>query len=222
VSERILEASKIEVALGGEPILKGASLHLARGEKLAMLGPSGSGKTTLLHVLSGSRIPDQGQVKLLGKTVDKMSDAQRAKMRRGSLGILAQDLTLLGALSAERNVAMALVVGGQSVPEALSEARAKLESLGLSDRLHVRAKDLSRGQKQRVALARALVGTRTLLMLDEPTTALDASSRDSVLEELDGRVQGGASVLLVTHDPVVAEWADRCLVMRDGVLEEVS
>jgi putative ABC transport system ATP-binding protein len=222
VSQRILTASEIEVALGGEPILKGASMHLERGEKLAMLGPSGSGKTTLLHVLSGSRIPDSGRVELLGKQVDEMSDSERAKMRRGSLGILAQDLTLLGALSAERNVAISLVVGGLSVPEALGEARKKLDSLGLNDRLHVHARDLSRGQKQRVALARALVGTRTLLMLDEPTTALDASSRDAVLEELDGRVQGGASVLLVTHDPVVAEWADRRLFMREGVLEEMA
>jgi putative ABC transport system ATP-binding protein len=222
VTERILDAMEIEVALGGEPILKGASLHLGRGEKLAMLGPSGSGKTTLLHVLSGSRIPDAGRVRLLGKQVDEMSDGERAKMRRGSLGILAQDLTLLGSLSAERNVAISLVVGGLSTSDALTEARKKLDSLGLSDRLHVNAKDLSRGQKQRVALARALVGTRTLLMLDEPTTALDASSRDAVLEELDVRVQGGASVLLVTHDPVVAEWSDRRLFMRDGVLEEIA
>ena len=112
-------------------------------------------------------------------------------MRRGSLGILAQDLSLLGALSAEKNVAMALVVGGQDVPSALSEARTKLDSLGLSERLHVSARDLSRGQKQRVALARALVGTRTLLMLDEPTTALDPASRDAVLEELDVAVVDG-------------------------------
>ena len=143
-------------------------------------------------------------------------------MRRGSLGILAQDLSLLGALSAEKNVAMALVVGGQDVPSALSEARTKLDSLGLSERLHVSARDLSRGQKQRVALARALVGTRTLLMLDEPTTALDPASRDAVLEELDIRVQGGASVILVTHDPVVSEWADRRVFMRNGVLEDVK
>ena len=218
----VLDAADVHVALGGEPILKGASLVLSRGEKLAMLGPSGSGKTTLLHVLSGSRIPDSGTVTLMGSRVDHMADAERAAMRRGSLGILAQDLSLLGALSAEKNVAMALVVGGQSVSSALAEARTKLNSLGLSERLHVSARDLSRGQKQRVALARALVGTRTLLMLDEPTTALDPSSRDAVLEELDIRVQGGASVILVTHDPVVAEWSDRRVFMKDGVLEDVS
>ena len=218
----VLEAEEVHVALGGEPILKGASLYLRGGEKLAMLGPSGSGKTTLLHVLSGSRIPDSGIVKLMGRRVDQMADSERAAMRRGSLGILAQDLSLLGALSAEKNVAMALVVGGQDVPSALSEARTKLDSLGLSERLHVSARDLSRGQKQRVALARALVGRRTLLMLDEPTTALDPASRDAVLEELDVRVQGGASVILVTHDPVVSEWADRRVFMRNGVLEDVE
>ena len=151
-----------------------------------------------------------------------MADSERAAMRRGSLGILAQDLSLLGSLSAEKNVAMALVVGGQEVSEAIAEARTKLDSLGLSQRLQVAAKDLSRGQKQRVALARALVGTRTLLMLDEPTTALDPSSRDAVLEELDARVQRGASVILVTHDPVVAEWADRRVIMREGTLEDVE
>jgi putative ABC transport system ATP-binding protein len=222
VSDTVLTAAGVAVALGGEAILKGAGLHLSRGEKLAILGPSGSGKTTLLHVLTGSRIPDAGRVELMGHEVGKMTDAQRARMRRGRLGILAQDLSLLGALSAERNVALALVVGGLKVTDALTEARTKLKSLGLEDRLHVAAKDLSRGQKQRVALARALVGQRHLLMLDEPTTALDAESRDEVLEELDGRLESGASVLLVTHDPVVSQWADRRLFMRDGVLEEVA
>ena len=159
---------------------------------------------------------------LMGQDVRKMADSRRAMLRRSGLGILAQDLSLLGALSAEKNVAMALIVAGIEVPIARNEARKKLESLGLGHRLNVAARDLSRGQKQRVALARALVGQRKLLMLDEPTTALDSVSRSGVLEELDGRVRGGASVLLVTHDPVVSEWADRRLFMRDGQLEEVE
>ena len=193
----MLTAEDVEVALGGEPILKGASLTLRHGEKLALLGPSGSGKTTLLHVLSGSHIPDQGHVTLMGQMVRKMSDSRRAELRRSTFGILAQDLSLLGALSAEKNVAMALVVGGIEVGPARAEARKKLEGLGLGNRLHVAARDLSRGQKQRVALARALVGQRKLLMLDEPTTALDSVSRDGVLEELLLRCRLGL-VLIIT------------------------
>ena len=106
----MVEAEDIRVSLGGEPILKGASLRLERAEKLALLGPSGAGKTTLLHVLSGSRIPDAGRVRLMGCSMEEMSDSGRAALRRGRLGILAQDLTLLGALSARKNVAMALII----------------------------------------------------------------------------------------------------------------
>lgn len=202
--------------------LRGVSLDVFPGELVAVMGPSGSGKSTLLNVAGGLDRPTSGSV-VIGDTDLSTLDAHGlAKLRRRRVGFVFQDYNLIPSLTAAENVALPLELDGESARRARRRAR---EALGLLDLLELadRYPDaMSGGQQQRVAIARALVGTRRLVMADEPTGALDSHTGEEVLRVLRSRCDGGASALLVTHEARHAGWADRVIFLRDGVVVDAT
>ena len=197
-------------------MLAGVELDLAPGSLTVLSGPSGCGKTTLLHALCGLLPLDNGQIRVGGIRV---TEENATELRRTTLGLLTQDLHLLGALDPVRNAALPLLLNGVSPTEACATAQSLLEDLGLDPARAPTTERLSRGQRQRVALARALVLPRPVLLLDEPTSAGDPETRDAILVRLRGLADGGAAVLLTTHDTDLAPRGDRHLRFVDGTLE---
>jgi putative ABC transport system ATP-binding protein len=198
-------------------VLRGASLHLARGEVVTLEGPSGSGKTTLLSILGCLLGATGGRVEIAGESLDATRPARLQAVRRRHIGFVFQQFNLFPALSALENVEYALNLKGVSGGAARSEARALLERVDMADRAGFLPRDLSGGQKQRVAIARALVASPSLILADEPTANLDSSVAGQVLDlfaELARREQ--RSLLIVTHDPRVRRVADRVLAISDG------
>jgi len=191
-------------------------LEVAAGEVVSVMGPSGSGKTTLLALAGGLDAATTGEVLVEGTSLTSMSRGERAALRRRSVGYVFQELNLLPALTAAENVALPRELDGLSARAARREALEALASLeldGVADRF---PDDLSGGQQQRVAIARALIGERRLLLADEPTGALDTVAGEGVLRLLRARADAGAAVVLVTHEPTHAAWADRVVFLRDG------
>lgn len=196
--------------------LRGAALTLERGRWIAVSGPSGSGKSTLLHVLCGLLEPTGGKVMVDGRDVTRLDEAGRSEFRRTSLGVVMQRDNLHPALSALENVALPLRLNGVSHREARRRAAEALERVGLAGRAKHRPKQLSGGEAQRVAIAVALVPDPKILVADEPTGELDTVTTKAVLDILDAVRSSGTAVLTVTHNHLVADQADRCLIMRDG------
>ncbi|QWW19355.1 ABC transporter ATP-binding protein [Schaalia sp. 19OD2882] len=196
--------------------LSGVDLTLRAGELLAVMGPSGSGKSTLLHVAGSLEIPTEGRVWLGGEDVTAMSEHDRARVRRRSVGYVFQEANLLPGLSTAENVALPLELDGTPSAEAMEAALSALEAVGIGDLCHRFPDELSGGQAQRAAIARALVGQRSLLLADEPTGALDLAGGDQVMVLMRDHVDAGAAGLLVTHEARFAAWADRTLFLRDG------
>jgi putative ABC transport system ATP-binding protein len=181
------------------------------------MGPSGSGKSTLLHCLAGILVPDAGEVRLAGRRVDTLSEAERSALRRDRFGFVFQFGQLVPELTAEENVALPLLLRGVRRSAALAEARAWFGRLGLDGLQGRRSGELSGGQAQRVALARGLVGRPEVLFADEPTGSLDSLTGEQVMDLLVGAAaECGTTVVLVTHDARVAAYADREVVVRDG------
>jgi putative ABC transport system ATP-binding protein len=199
------------------PALRGASVSVAQGEILAVMGPSGSGKSTLLHCLAGILVPDSGEIWFDGQRVDTLPEQARSALRRERFGFVFQFGQLVPELSAEENVALPLLLGGMRRRDALSEARAWFERLGLAGMEDHRSGEMSGGQAQRVALARGLVARPAVLFADEPTGSLDSLTGELVMELLTSSARRqGTTVVLVTHEPRVAAYADREVVVRDG------
>lgn len=196
--------------------LSEVSLSVAPGEFVAIMGASGSGKSTLLHLAGGLDRPTSGDVLVDGRSLQGMSAATIARLRRATIGYVFQDFNLLPALTALENISFPLELGGMSVRRARTAALHALETVGLAVLAHRRPEDMSGGQAQRVAIARALVGERSLLLADEPTGALDSGTSQSIAEILRSRADAGASVVLVTHEARLAAWADRTIHLRDG------
>jgi len=216
-SDTILEARGVVVAFGNTPALRGADLTVTRGEILAVTGPSGSGKTTLLHCLAGIITPDAGEVRFEGTRVDTMGETARSLLRRDRFGFVFQFGQLVPELTAEENVALPLLLGGTRRAAALVEARTWFPRLRLEGLEKRRSGELSGGQAQRVALARGLVGRPRVLFADEPTGALDSLTGELVMDLLvTAAREQGTSVVVVTHSPRVAAYADREVVVRDG------
>jgi putative ABC transport system ATP-binding protein len=213
----ILEARNVQLSFGATPALRGATLTIAKGEILAVMGPSGSGKSTLLHCLAGILKPDQGEVLFAGRRVDTMGEQARSSLRRDHFGFVFQFGQLVPELTAEENVALPLLLGGARRPQALHDARAWFEPLGLGGLERRRSGELSGGQAQRVALARGLVSRPEVLFADEPTGSLDSLTGEQVMELLVSAThRQGTTVVLVTHEARVAAYADREVVVRDG------
>ena len=204
---------------GGAPqeLWRGLELTVAEGEFVAIEGQSGSGKSTLLHILGGLDRTYEGEVRILGEDLRGLSDARLAALRHARIGFIFQSFNLLPELTALENVLLPDFFG-DGVPEADRRAREALERVGLSDKARARPTALSGGERQRVAIARALLSRPPLLLADEPTGNLDATTGHGVIELFRELHRGGMTLLMVTHEVRVSRAASRVLLLRDGAL----
>jgi putative ABC transport system ATP-binding protein len=210
---------------GGETAvhaLRGVTLSVEAGELVAVMGPSGSGKSTLLNLAGGLDRPTEGEVVVDGTQLGGLSRRALAALRRRRIGYVFQDLNLLAALTAAENVALPLELDGVGARQARRRALAALADVDLDGHGERFPDELSGGQQQRVAIARALVGTRRLVLADEPTGALDSQTGEAVLRLLRAKVDAGAAGVLVTHEARHAAWADRVVFLRDGLIVDTS
>jgi putative ABC transport system ATP-binding protein len=219
----IIEARDVVRSFGRTPALQGANLSVAAGEILAIMGPSGSGKTTLLHCLAGILVPDEGEIHFEGRRVDTLGETERSTLRRDRFGFVFQFGQLVPELTAEENIALPLLLGGARRAAALKEAGTWFERLGLEGLEKRRSGELSGGQAQRVALARGLIARPEILFADEPTGSLDSLTGEHVMDLLvTAAREQGSTVILVTHEPRVAAYADREVIVRDGKASSFS
>ena len=201
------------------PVLRGLSLRMAPGEFLALMGPSGSGKSTLLNLIAGLDRPTSGEVIVGGAPIHRLSERKLAGWRSRNIGFVFQFSNLLGALSAERNVGVPLLLTSFSARERRRRVEIALQIVGLADRARHRPRELSGGEQQRVGIARALVNDPMLLVCDEPTGDLDRATSNEILDLLVALNRDqGKTILMVTHDPMAAERASRTLQLEDGRL----
>ncbi|MFH1077710.1 MAG: ABC transporter ATP-binding protein [Patescibacteria group bacterium] len=202
-------------------VLREVSFHIGKGEFVAIMGPSGSGKSTLMHILGALDTATSGTYLLDGQDVSSLGADELARIRRAKIGFVFQSFHLLPRATVLRNVALPLVYAGVDREERERRAIAALEASGLDETKHRNlSNQLSGGQMQRVAIARALVNDPAIILADEPTGNLDSKTGDLVLETFQRLHQQGRTVILITHEPYVAEHAARVLVIRDGELVE--
>lgn len=200
--------------------LDGVTLDIEAGSFVAIMGASGSGKSTLLNVLGCLDRPDTGQYRLAGEAVDSLAPDALAQVRNRRLGFVFQQFNLLPRTSALENVELPLVYAGVAAPERRERAAEALTRVGLADRAHHTPAQLSGGQQQRVAIARALVNRPSLILADEPTGALDTRTSEDIMRLLAELNAQGITIVMVTHENDIADWAQRRLVFRDGRLTE--
>jgi putative ABC transport system ATP-binding protein len=208
--QKIYHVGDVEV-----PALRGVDLDVRRGEFLSIIGPSGSGKSTLFHILGGLAPPSAGEVLIEGVDLRKLTESERTEMRQKKVGFVFQKYNLLPTLTAKDNIAIAQALSGTySPPPNFDEI---LQLLGIKQRLNHKPRALSGGEQQRVAIARALVNQPAILLADEPTGNLDTANSNAVLEILrDLNKRQHQTILMITHNPEAAAFADRIVAMRDG------
>ena len=198
------------------------SLSVAKGEMLFLTGRSGAGKTTLLRLLSRIDHPDKGLVEIDGMDLGKLSRGNIQRLRR-RIGIAFQDFKLLQERTVDRNIALAMEVAYQKKSFIRKQIKELLERLGLSDKQHTKAADLSRGEQQRVAIARALANNPDLILADEPTGNLDGETTRQVMELFHDQLQRGATILIATHDPsIYTDTEHRVIELKDGRVSGVT
>jgi putative ABC transport system ATP-binding protein len=198
--------------------VRSISLTVQPGEFVAVMGSSGSGKSTLLNLAGGLDSPTAGAVYVAGHDLSKLSITDLAAVRRRHVGYIFQRLNLLPTLTALENVMMPLELDGVRPKEAQRQAIDALVAAGIGEQANRYPDNLSGGQQQRVAVARAIVGERTLILADEPTGALDTTTGERVMDLLATQCEQGRAVILVTHEPRFASYADRVINLRDGLL----
>ncbi|MFM9881056.1 MAG: ABC transporter ATP-binding protein [Burkholderiaceae bacterium] len=202
--------------------LRGVSLDIAEGEFVAIMGASGSGKSTLMNILGCLDLPTSGHYRLADEAVEGMAADQLASIRNRRIGFVFQQFNLLPRTSALENVELPMVYAGLRSAERRAKAMSALQKVGLGERFHHTPAELSGGQQQRVAIARALVNHPQLILADEPTGALDSQTSEDIMHLLTDLNAQGMTVVLVTHESDIAEWARRKIVFRDGhILEDV-
>ena len=211
---------KREYDMGGEIVraLRGVDLAIQRNEYVAIMGPSGSGKSTLMNVIGCLDTPSEGEYWLNGTRVSSMSDDELARVRNKEIGFVFQTFNLLPRATALHNVELPLVYAGVSGDERKRRAREALARVQLDDRMHHRPNELSGGQRQRVAIARALVNNPSILLADEPTGNLDSTTSEEIMRVFESLAAQGQTVIMVTHEPDIAQHARRIVVLRDGLI----
>ncbi len=204
--------------MGSETVaaLNGVDLKIDSGEFVALMGPSGSGKSTLMNILGCLDRPTVGSYKLLGNEVSKLSDDELAAIRNKTIGFVFQNFNLLPKLTSLENVALPAVYAGIGTKKRLELAMDALKKVSLEDRAEHLPSELSGGQRQRVAIARAIAMKPSIIMADEPTGNLDTKSTGEIMEIFRGLHAAGSTIILVTHEPDIAQAADRQILVKDG------
>ena len=204
------------------PVLHGIDLQVNKGEFVSIMGPSGSGKSTFMNILGCLDRPTTGSYRLNGDEVATLSDDELAFVRNKQIGFVFQSFNLLTKLTALENVALPMIYAGMDKKSRNERAAALLSSVGLGDRMDHLPSELSGGQRQRVAIARALANNPAIIMADEPTGNLDSKSTIDVMNIFRGLYEEGRTIILVTHEPEIATYASRNVVLRDGLIVEDS
>ena len=204
------------------PVLHGIDLQVNKGEFVSIMGPSGSGKSTFMNILGCLDRPTTGSYRLNGDEVATLSDDELAFVRNKQIGFVFQSFNLLTKLTALENVALPMIYAGMDKKSRNERAAALLSSVGLGDRMDRLPSELSGGQRQRVAIARALANNPAIIMADEPTGNLDSKSTIDVMNIFRGLYDEGRTIILVTHEPEIATYASRNVVLRDGLIVEDS
>jgi len=200
-------------------VLKGINLDIHNNEYVALMGPSGSGKSTLMNILGCLDSPSSGRYVLNGQDVSKMADDDLADVRNKEIGFVFQQFNLLPRLTALENVALPLVYAGVGRKQRTEMAMEVIQKVGLEERSHHKPNELSGGQCQRVAIARALVNNPSLILADEPTGNLDTKTSKEIMEIFTQIQEAGNTVVLVTHEEDIANYAKRVVRLRDGLIE---
>lgn len=202
--------------------LRGVTLDIAKGEYIAIMGPSGSGKSTLMNMIGCLDVPTSGIYKLEGVSVGEMTEDELADIRNQKIGFVFQTFNLVPRASVYQNVELPLIYNGLSKRKRKQVANAAIDSVGLLDRADHKPNELSGGQRQRVAIARALVCNPSIILADEPTGNLDTKTGKEIMSLLDELHQKGNTIVLVTHEDEIAEYANRVIRLRDGLVESDS
>ena len=208
--------------VGGEEVraLDGVDLEINENEYLAIMGPSGSGKSTLMNMVGCLDTPTSGVYEFEGEMVQNMDDSQLASIRNRKIGFVFQTFNLLPKATAQHNVEIPLIYANIRMEERISMASVALQSVGLSDRIYHKPNELSGGQRQRVAIARALVNNPSIILADEPTGNLDSKRGNEIMEIIDLLHKKGNTIILVTHENIIAKHAQRVIRLFDGKITE--
>jgi len=200
--------------------IRGISLRIKKGEFISITGPSGSGKSTLMHILGCLDRPTSGKFFLDSKEVGELNDNALAEVRNKKIGFVFQQFNLLPRSTTLHNVELPLIYAGVKMRERINRAKAALEKVGLSHRLYHQPNELSGGERQRVAIARAVVNSPPLILADEPTGNLDTKAGQGIIELFQKLHSEGHTLIVVTHERYVAEYSERIIHIRDGLIEE--
>lgn len=201
------------------PILKSIDLRVMPGEFVAIMGPSGSGKSTLMNMVGCLDRPNCGQVFLMGRDVNTLSDPELAKLRGLEIGFVFQNFNLVPRLTTLQNVELPTYANKRPDIDARKKARELVDMVGLGDRMNYKPSEMSGGQQQRVAIARALINDPSLILADEPTGNLDSVTGDEIMKIFSDLHKKGRTIVMITHDPDLIEYADRVVHLKDGIID---